>query len=63
MTERDVFVQAIPQIAEMVVEARKLTDEEFAQWKSGVLQDTPERIRPFIEKIYVVIEESLYCNT
>nr|WP_289095089.1 hypothetical protein [uncultured Dorea sp.]DAZ37604.1 MAG TPA: hypothetical protein [Caudoviricetes sp.] len=63
MTERDVFVQAVPQIAEMVVEARKLTDEEFAQWKSGVLQDTPERIRPFIEKIYVVIEESLYCNT
>ena len=55
MTERDVFVQAVPQIAEMVVEARKLTDEEFAQWKSGVLQDTPERIRPFIEKIYVVI--------
>ena len=34
MTERDVFVQAVPQIAEMVVEARKLTDEEFAQWKS-----------------------------
>ena len=63
MTERDVFVKAVPQIAEMVVEARKLTDEEFAQWKSGVLQDTPERIRPFIEKIYVVIEESLYCNT
>lgn len=59
MTERDVFVQAVPQIAEMVVEARKLTDEEFAQWKSGVLQDTPERIRSFIEKIYVVIEESL----
>lgn len=59
MTERDVFVQAVPQIAEMVVEARKLTDEEFAQWKSEVLQDTPERIRPFIEKIYVVIEESL----
>lgn len=59
MTERDVFVQAVPQIAEMVVEARKLTDEEFAQWKSGVLQDTPERIRPFIEKIYVAIEESL----
>lgn len=59
MTERDIFVQAIPQIVEMVVGARKLTDEEFAQWKSGVLQDTPERIRPFIEKIYVLIEESL----
>ena len=29
MTERDVFVQAVSQIAEMVVEARKLTGEEF----------------------------------
>ncbi len=59
MTEREMFDIAVPKIAEMVVEARKLTDEEFAQWKSGVLQDTPERIRSFIEKIYVVIEESL----
>lgn len=59
MTEREMFDVAVPKIAEMVVEARKLTDEEFAQWKSGVLQDTPERIRPFIEKIYVAIEESL----
>lgn len=57
--EREMFDVAVPKIAEMVVEARKLTDEEFAQWKSGVLQDTPERIRPFIEKIYVAIEESL----
>lgn len=31
MTERDVFVQAVPQIAEMVVEARKLTDEEYTK--------------------------------
>lgn len=59
MTEREIFDIAVPKIAEMVVEARELTDEEFARWKSGVLQDTPERIRPFIEKIYVVIEKSL----
>lgn len=31
MTERDVFVQAIPQIAEMVVEARRLTVGEFQE--------------------------------
>ena len=53
MTEREMFDVAVPKIAEMVVEARKLTDEEFAQWKSGVLQDTPERIRPFIEKNFM----------
>mgnify|MGYP003244502293 CR=1 FL=1 len=33
MTEREMFDVAVPKIAEMVVEARKLTDEEFAQWK------------------------------
>lgn len=51
MTEREMFDIAVPKIAEMVVEARKLTDEEFAQWKSGVYYTYfPHRRPPAIQE-------------
>ena len=43
MTERDVFVQAVPQIAEMVVEARKLTGEEFQERHDEVMNHLSKR--------------------
>lgn len=59
MTERDVFVQAIPQIAEMVVEARKLTGEEFQEWHDEVMKSVPDKAKPFIEKVFMVVANNL----
>lgn len=59
MTERDVFLQSVNQIVEMVVEARKLTVGEFQRWHDECLENAPEQVRGFIEKILVVIENCL----
>ena len=59
MTERSVFIQAIPQIAEMIVEARKMTVEEFQEWHDEVMREVPDKAKPFIEKIFVVVANNL----
>lgn len=59
MTERSVFIQAIPQIAEMVVEARKLTAEEFQEWHDEVMKSVPDKAKPFIEKLFIVVANNL----
>lgn len=59
MTERSVFIQAIPQIAEMIVEARKLTVGEFQEWHDEVMQEVPDKAKPFIEKIFIVVANNL----
>lgn len=59
MTERDLFEQLIPQIAELIIEARKLSVEEFHSWKREMMEATPDRAKAFISKIFVVIENNL----
>lgn len=59
MTERDVFVQAIPQIAEMVVKARKMTVGEFQEWHDEVMESVPDKAKPFIKKVFIVVANNL----
>lgn len=59
MTERSVFIQAIPQIAEMTVEARKLIVEEFQEWHDEVMQEVPDKAKSFIEKIFIAVANNL----
>lgn len=57
MTERELFVKAIPRIAEIIVLSRKLTQEEFEQWKEECLQNSSSESLEFAEKIIVIIEK------
>ena len=59
MTERDLFIQSIPQIAEMIIRCRGLTTEEFEEFKMEVLEETNEDARSFMKNILRVIEENL----
>lgn len=59
MTERDIFLQAIPRIAEMVVEARKLTVEEFQEWHDEVMKSVPDKAKPFIKKVFIFVSNNL----
>lgn len=43
----------------MTVEARKLTGEEFQEWYDEVMQEVPDKAKPFIEKIFVVVANNL----
>lgn len=59
MTERELFIQSIPQIAEMIVECRKLSEDEFQQWKSEVVREARDGAKSFIKKVIMVIEDNL----
>lgn len=57
MTERELFVKEIPQIEEIIVLSRELTQEEFEQWKEDCLQNCNSESLEFAKKIIVIIEK------
>ena len=59
MTERDLYEQHIPMIAQITVECRKLTEEEYMDFKMDTLERAPEDIKSFMSKVFVVIEKAL----
>lgn len=51
MTERDLFIQEIPKIAEMTVRSREMSNEQYEQWKKESLEQAEFFIfQPFRER-------------
>ena len=59
MTERQYFEQCIPQIAEIIIEARKMTAKEYYEWKAETIHNMNGKLTDFMKKIFLVIEEYL----
>ena len=63
MTERELMIECIPQITEMALEIKKMTPDQYQEFKQEHLTEV-ERTYPvalgFIKKIYQIIEWSLY---
>lgn len=59
MTERQLFEQCIPQIAEIIIKAKKMTAEEYYKWKEEVIHDMNGKVTEFAKKIFLIIEEYL----
>lgn len=59
MTEFDLYLQCIPVIAETVVECRKLSAQQYEEWKSKTINATPDKLKSFIVKLFTVIENCL----
>ena len=62
MTERDLMIECIPQITEMALEIKKMTPEQYQEFKKEHLNEVektcPIALR-FMKKIYDIIEWSL----
>lgn len=56
MTELQLFERSIPAIAELVVWARTVPDEEFVEWELEILMETTGSARELTKKILTVIE-------
>ena len=63
MTERELMIECIPQITEMALEIKKMTPEQYQEFKQEHLTEV-ERSYPvalgFMKKIYQIIEWSLF---
>ena len=59
MTERQLLEEHITELAEIVGEARKLTQQEYEDWKNSILDSATEKIRGFTEHVLLLIEQYL----
>lgn len=63
MTKRELMIECIPQITEMVLEIKKMTPEQYQEFKQEHLTEV-ERSYPlalgFMKKIYQIIDWSLF---
>lgn len=59
MTERQLLEEHITELAEIVGEARKLTQQEYEDWKNSILDSATEKTRGFTEHVLLLIEQCL----
>lgn len=59
MTERQLLEEHITELAEIVGEARKLTQQEYEDWRSFVLNSATEKTRGFTERVLSLVEQCL----
>lgn len=57
MTEKEFFIEVAPSIAEILVYCRKLSEEEYANYKQETLATIDPRSVPFIKKVFILIEK------
>lgn len=59
MTERQLIEEHIAELAEIVGEARKLTQREYEDWRSSILNSATEKNRGFTEHVLSLVEQCL----
>lgn len=59
MTERQLIEEHITELAEIVGEARKLTQQEYEDWKNFVLNSATGKTRGFTEHVLSLVEQCL----
>ena len=62
MSERDLYIQSIPRIVEMIVICQGMAPEQYRdfkkEWLAEVERDQPKAL-PFIRKVFIVIDTCL----
>lgn len=59
MTELDLYLKCIFMIVGMVEKCRKLSSQQFEEWKSRTINSAPETVKEFLEKVFIVISLEL----
>ncbi len=57
MSERDLYLMYLPQIAEMIVSCQQMTPEGYERWKQETRESTPDEAMGFIEKVFKVVDK------
>lgn len=59
MTELDLYLQCIPMIAEIIVICRKLSVQQYEEWKRETMEAAPDTAKKFLGKVFIVISSEL----
>lgn len=57
MSERDLYLMYLPQIAEMIASCQQMTQEDYEQWKQETLQSVPHEAKDFMQKVFAVVDK------
>ena len=57
MTEQELYIKLIPEIAKIAEQRRKMDEEKYAAWKKEIITSTPDEVRNFIRKIMAVVDK------
>lgn len=57
MSEKDIYLMYLPQIAEMIVDCQQMTQEGYEQWKKETRELTPDNAKGFMEKVFEVTDK------
>ena len=57
MSERDLYLMFLPQIAEMIVNCEQMTQEYYEQWKQETRESIPNESVGFMEKVFVITDK------
>lgn len=56
MSERDLYLLYLSQIAELIVDCQQMTHESYEQWKKETRESTPDDAMGFMEKVIAVVD-------
>lgn len=59
MSERDLYLLYLSQIAELIVDCQQMTQEGYEQWKKETTESTPDDAMGFMEKVIAVVDSHL----
>lgn len=59
MSERDLYLLYLSQIAELIVDCQQMDHESYEQWKKETRESTPDDAMGFMEKVIAVVDSHL----
>lgn len=59
MSERDLYLMFLPQIAALIVSCQQMDHESYEQWKKETTESTPDDAMGFMEKVIAAVDSHL----
>lgn len=57
MSERDLYLMFLLQIAELIVDCQQMTQEDYEQWKIETREYIPVDSVDFMEKVFIITDK------
>lgn len=59
MSEKDLYLLYLSQIAELIGDCQQMDHEGYEQWKKETTESTPDDAMGFMEKVIAVVDSHL----
>lgn len=57
MSEKDLYLMFLLQVAELIVDCQQMTQEDYEQWKIETRESIPVDSVDFMEKVFIITDK------